>query len=244
MGTDQLLTPQEVGLTTLEHLSTADQLNQWMFETIRPYVKGKVLEIGSGIGNISECFVLQGMSITLSDLELHYCNLLCEKFSGEPKVQGVHQIDLGHPNFERAYSSLLGSFDTVFALNVVEHIQNDQVAVANAKKLLRNGGYLIVLVPAYKALYNELDEGLEHWRRYNRKTLKSLLTKDFDIVKTQYFNLAGIAGWFLSGSILHHKTLPAGSLKLYNKLVPLFRMADEIVFHRIGLSVIAIGKKK
>lgn len=243
MNTGQLTTTQGVGLTTLQHLSEAKRLNQWMFETIRPYVKGEVLEIGSGIGNISSFFVEAGIPITLSDLDLHYCSLLEKNFENENKVKGIYQLDLANSSFKSAYASLLGRFDTVFALNVVEHIPNDKLAIANAKLLLRRGGHLVVLVPAYTALYNGLDQGLEHWRRYNRHSLKKLLSKDFEILKTQYFNLAGIVGWFLSGSVLKKATLPSAQVSLYDKLVPLFRIADTMTFNQVGLSVIAVGRK-
>ncbi len=233
-----------MGLTTLQHLSEAKRLNQWMFDTIRPFVKGNVLEIGSGIGNISSYFVQAGIPITLTDLDTHYCRLLTKNFEREPMVRGVYQLDLAHQNFVNVYTSLLEKYDTVFALNVVEHIPNDKLAIANAKLLLRRGGHLVVLVPAYTALYNGLDQGLEHWRRYNRHSLKKLLSKDFEILKTQYFNLAGIVGWFLSGSILKKAALPSGQISIYDKLVPLFRIADAMAFNQVGLSVIAVGRKK
>ena len=215
-----------------------------MFETIRPYVKGSTLEIGSGIGNISSEFVQAGMPITLSDLQTDYCDRLHQRFDSERLVRGIHQLDLAHPSFERTYGRLVNKFGTVFALNVVEHIADDNRAIENASALLAPGGHLIILVPAYKALYNGLDRSLEHYRRYNRSSLRRLLAgKGFDILHTRYFNLAGIFGWLFSGSLFGKKTLPAGQINVYNTLVPLFRIADEITFHQVGLSVIAVGRK-
>jgi SAM-dependent methyltransferase len=244
MSINQLLSPNEPGITTLQNLSEARRLNRWMFSTIRPYIKGRVMEIGSGIGNISFFFIQERIPLVLSDLNPHYCSRLQEDYCGEPMVRGIYQMDLALEDFEMEYADLLESFDTVFALNVMEHIANDRRAVTNAKKLLNKNGHLILLVPAYTALYNGLDIGLEHWRRYNRQSLKKLLSNDFEIVMTQYFNLAGILGWLLTGSILKKQTLPPGQLRLYDKLVPLFRATDAMTFQQIGLSVIAIGKKK
>lgn len=238
-------TIDEVGLSTLDHLSAADQLNDWMFETIQPYLKGNILEIGSGIGNISACFVQHKVPLYVSDYSIHYCRLLEEKFQREPLIREIFQIDLAIPDFDKKYAALLGKFDTVFALNVVEHIRNDGWAVANCKKLLAPGGNLVILVPAYQMLYNGFDKELEHYRRYTHTSLKRLFkAQGFDVIKSWYFNLAGILGWFVSGTILGKKTLPAGQLSFYNKLVPIFRIADRITFNRIGLSVITVGKKK
>jgi 2-polyprenyl-3-methyl-5-hydroxy-6-metoxy-1,4-benzoquinol methylase len=246
MDQDTTLASQKegVGLTTLQYLSETTQLNQWMFETIYPYVGGRILEIGSGIGNISSQFVNAGTPITLSDLDAGYCRMLHEKFDREPLVRGIHQVDFAHPFFETAYSPLTGKFDTVFALNVVEHISDDKQAVANARSLLAPGGRLIILVPAYAALYNRLDRNLDHYRRYTRKSVRQLLSGGFEVLHTQYFNLAGIFGWFFSGTIFRKKNLSAGELGIYNKFVPLFRMADELTLHKAGLSVIAVACRK
>jgi 2-polyprenyl-3-methyl-5-hydroxy-6-metoxy-1,4-benzoquinol methylase len=232
------------GLTTLQNLTHADRFNKWMFDAIRPYVSGKILEIGSGIGNISAQFIKSGLPITLTDFSPQYCQLLHQRFDIQPLVQSIHQMDLANPAFASVHAPLLGRFDTVFALNVVEHIENHERAIANAHSLLAPGGKIIILVPAYQSLYNGLDTALGHFRRYTRKSLSHLLeSQGFTVTHTQNFNLAGIFGWFFTGSLQKQNTLPAGQLKLYNKLVPLFRLADTLTGKSMGLSVIAIGQK-
>ena len=142
------------------------------------------------------------------------------------------------------YGDLLEKFDGLFALNVVEHIKDDTLAIANCKKLLRPGGRMLILVPAYQTLYNTFDEALEHYRRYNKKSLKKLFSDNqLQITHSQYFNFAGILGWFLSGNILRKKVIPTGQMKLYNSLVPLFKIADKMLFNQVGLSVIVEGVK-
>ena len=148
-----------------------------------------------------------------------------------------------HPDFDTVYADLLGSLDALFALNVVEHIEDDLQAIANCKKLLKKGGRLLILVPAYQALYNGFDVGLEHYRRYNKKTLSALFKKNkIEITNSQYFNFIGIFGWFFSGSILKKETIPKGQMKVYNMLVPVFRIIDKMVLNKMGLSVIVEGK--
>ncbi|SFW89938.1 class I SAM-dependent methyltransferase [Chitinophaga sancti] len=237
-------TIDEVGLSTLENLSVVDRLNGWMFESIQPFVKGRVLEIGSGIGNISDCFVKNNYPITLSDYSDHYCNYLDKKFTNQPLIEGIFQIDLADADFDSRYNLLIGKFDTVFALNVVEHIKDDHLAIANCRKLLKPGGNLIILVPAYQTLYNSFDVELEHFRRYTRKSVTELFnSQQIHILQTRYFNMAGILGWFVSGTILRKKQLPSGQLSFYNKLVPIFRILDQVTFNQVGLSVIIVGQK-
>jgi 2-polyprenyl-3-methyl-5-hydroxy-6-metoxy-1,4-benzoquinol methylase len=232
------------GLQTLDLISNAGKFNKWMFDVISPYCKGEVMEIGSGIGNISEHFLKEGFPIYLSDIRENYCELLRQKFHSHPKTRNIQKVDLAHPAFEREYSNLLNSFDTVFALNVVEHIKDDHLAIQNCYKLLKKDGVVIILVPAYQNLYNRLDKELEHYRRYNKSTLSKIITANqFQLVHSRYFNMAGIMGWYFSGTIQKNKTIKEGQLRLYNSLVPLFKFLDKITFNKVGLSVICVGRK-
>jgi len=56
-----------IGLYTLEIMAKADSFNRWMYDHFKRQLKGEILEIGSGIGNISKLAIEEGHSITLSD---------------------------------------------------------------------------------------------------------------------------------------------------------------------------------
>lgn len=235
--------PKEIdleGLETLNVIEKADKFNYWMYQTINPHCKGRILEIGCGIGNISQFFIANKQEIVLSDLRDNYLEIVKNKFNHE-----VLKIDLVDIDFDTKYASLIGTFDTVFALNVVEHIKDDCKAIENCKKLLKSQGHLIILVPAYQALFNNFDVELEHYRRYTHKSLKQLIkANQLNIIKTFSFNVIGIIGWFVSGSILKKKTIPEGQMGLFNKLVPVFKLADILTLKKIGLSVICFSTKK
>ncbi len=85
------------GWDTLDAIAGADNFNKWMYETIKPYCIGNILEIGSGIGNISEFFLESNADITLSDIRPVYCNVLKQKFPG---AKDVIVLDLTHPHFD------------------------------------------------------------------------------------------------------------------------------------------------
>lgn len=232
------------GLSTLETISRANKFNQWMFDTIYPYCKGRILEIGSGIGNISQFFVDAKAFITLSDIRENYCSQLKDRFSDASTLEDVILLNLIDPDFERKYANYKNTFDTVFALNVVEHIKDDVLALKNCKFLLKDGGTLLILVPAYQSLYCSFDRELGHYRRYTRKTLSNVFEENhFKIDHYRYFNSVGILGWIFSGKILKKKTIPEGQMGIYNKLVPVFKIFDKIFLRAIGLSVILVGKK-
>ncbi|MDP5171239.1 MAG: class I SAM-dependent methyltransferase, partial [Bacteroidia bacterium] len=139
----------------------------------------------------------------------------------------------------------LGQFENLYALNVIEHIEDDVLALVNCKKLLKPGGRIVILVPAYQWLYNKFDENLFHFRRYTRSTMgKAFQDANIKIVKKFHFNTIGIAGWFVSGNLLKKETIPSGQMKLYNSLVPIFRLVDKVLVRQIGLSVVVVGEKE
>ena len=233
-----------VGLETLEALAEAEKFNEWMYDTIKPFCKGPVLEIGSGIGNISQFFMRDKTMITLTDLRDEYCELLKNKFSGNQFLLGVEKVDLIDPDFDSKFEKYFGTYQTVYALNVVEHIEADFKAIQNCKKLLKNDGNLVILVPAYNFLYNNFDVELGHFKRYTKKTLAKLFNDNqFKIIHKQYFNMPAMFGWFWYGKVLGRKVLPKGPIDTYNKMVPIFKIADKIVFNLFGNSVIIVGKK-
>jgi len=233
-----------VGLHTLEVIAKADRFNKWMYDQFRHQLKGDILEIGSGIGNISQLVIADGHSITLSDYNEEYCGSLKKKFSRYNNVKEVISIDLLDPGFENKYSIYKGKFDSVFLLNVIEHIGDDELAVKNCNYLLKPGGHLILLAPAYLWLYCTFDKQLGHYRRYSLKQLKELLNKEsFSILSGSYFNFTGIAGWLLFGKILNKKMLGSGEMSAFNKIVPLAKIVDKLLAKTMGLSIIVTGIK-
>ncbi len=232
------------GYSTLDTISSADQFNRWMYQTIAPFCNGQILEIGGGIGNISKQVLADGKTLTITELREEYCELLRKEVGSNQNLQNIVCLDIVDPQFDTKYAGMLGSFDTVFALNVIEHIENDTLAVANCKKLLKPGGQLVILVPAFQFLFNSFDCALGHFRRYTKKSLIGLFEESkLEVAHRQYFNFVGTLGWWVSGSLLRKRTVPEGQMKLYNFFVPLIKIIDYFTRRFAGLSVIVVGKK-
>jgi SAM-dependent methyltransferase len=237
-------TNPKYGTDTLAVIASAYNFNHWMYKQIAKHCSGSILEIGSGIGNISKYFINDGASITLSDFDKSYLPGLIEEFGNNKNLNGVYHLDFSDKNIEKNHPDLLQKFDTIFALNVVEHIPEHDLALKNACKLLRENGKIVILVPAFQRLFNQFDVQLEHQRRYTKKTLKKLIEANgFKLQYSAYFNFIGILGWFISGKILNKKIIPGGQMKLYDSLVPFWKIIDYFTKNFAGLSVIQVGKK-
>src|SRR5579859_6938586 len=70
-----------------------------------------------------------------------------------------------------------GSLDLVTAFDVLEHIEEDYLAVAEICRVLRHGGTALIAVPADMALWSAHDEAVDHVRRYDRAGLTDLILK-------------------------------------------------------------------
>jgi SAM-dependent methyltransferase len=173
-----------------------------------------------------------------------YCTVLREKFTGKNNFKNVYQIDIVDPDFDKKHPNLFGKFNSVFALNIIEHVEKDDLAIKNCLKLLSSGGQLLILVPAFKELFNSFDVELGHYRRYNKKQLERMFIENkLSINYSRYFNAAGILGWWVSGYVLNKKNIPSGQMKLYNRLVWIFKIMDFFTNRFVGLSVIVAGRK-
>lgn len=233
-----------VGRQTLEIISKANRFNRWMYSKIRPFIKNDVLEIGAGIGNISKYIVKDEFNTVLSDYNFEYCDILKKEFSTNLFVKEVLQIDLLRNDFADHFISYKEKFDTIILLNVIEHLEDDSTAVINCKFLLKPGGHFIVLAPAYKWLYCNLDKQLGHYRRYSMKKLKTTISKEgFEIINRKHINFLGIFGWFFFGKFLKKKAI-GKEMNSFEWVVPFARFLDVISFQKIGLSAIVTGKKQ
>lgn len=80
-------------------------------------------------------------------------------------------------------------FDVITLLDVLEHVEQDEAALAALARLLRPDGLLVVTVPAFPFLWSSHDVVNEHVRRYTRGQLRARLEgAGFDVRTISYYN--------------------------------------------------------
>lgn len=235
---------ERIGQETLRRLASVQRYNDWLFDELRAHVGQRVLEVGCGIGNMTGYFLDRELVVAL-DILPEALEAAITKFPGRPNLKLVHG-DIADPTLLPRLQDY--NFDTVACLNVLEHVRADAQALRHMYELLRPGGHLLLFVPAGRYLYGTLDEGLRHWRRYEREPLRELVAaQGFEIIRLVYMNLAGIPGWWLSSRVLKQRILPRRMLGLFNTLAPLFirveRSLQRLGPLPVGQSLLCIARK-
>ncbi|OGP75702.1 MAG: hypothetical protein A2V86_15345 [Deltaproteobacteria bacterium RBG_16_49_23] len=229
---------EDIVYQTLQRMKKLARYNRWLFLKFRPFLGQRVLEVGSGIGNITK-YLIDRELVIATDVEPKYLALLKNTFGNYQRIQ-IENFDISCPVMERYQRCHI---DSVICFNVLEHIEEEEKALKNVWDLLEPGGRFLLFVPSHHWLFGTLDKNLGHLRRYDREELKiKLENAGFQVMLLKYFNRFGVPGWFLNGKILKKKRLPFFQLRLYNFLVPLFKI-EEILPLPFGTSLIAVAEK-
>lgn len=227
------------GFYILQAVRRARGFNRWLVRQLAPFIGRRVLEAGSGIGNLTESF-LDCQRLACVDLDPFYVERLRQRF-GHLSNLSFHELDLGE--LDDCSDLRQARLDTVVCINVLEHIEDDANVLKNFFQLLRPGGHALVLVPADPRLYTGVDKALGHFRRYTVQELAAKMRRaGFEVVETKGFNRLGSLGWYVSGKLLGRTTLSPGQMKLYEWLLPLARLIEPFPILP-PLSVIAVGRK-
>jgi SAM-dependent methyltransferase len=81
------------------------------------------------------------------------------------------------------------TFDLITCLDVIEHTPDDRVTLRELRRVTKPGGWLLVTVPAYQALWSSHDEANHHYRRYERDTLRdAALESGWLLERMTFFN--------------------------------------------------------
>jgi SAM-dependent methyltransferase len=136
------------------------------------------------------------------------------------------------------------AIDTVFSLNVFEHISDHSRAMRNVHTVLNDNGVFILVVPAHEWLYGSIDRAIGHYRRYSKNSLIALLEETgFTCQMVKYVNAAGALGWFLNGRLFKKKTPPSGQLRYFNLVVPALKNIERTLTMPLGISLLVVCSK-
>ena len=129
-------------------------------------------------------------------------------------------------------------------IDVIEHIEDDKAELEKASNLLKQGGRIFIIVPAHQYLYSPFDKKIGHYRRYNKKLLKSIIPNYMTIEKLYYLDSVG---FFLSlfNKIFLKQSMPTlKQIQFWDKvIIPISKLIDPLFGFNFGKSLLVIAKK-
>jgi hypothetical protein len=128
---------------------------------------------------------------------------------------------------------------------VLEHVPDDRAALENMRAALIPGGVIVLLVPAFPALYGPIDRNLGHCRRYTRRTLtQTARDAGLSIRKMHYVNLAGFFGWWINAHLLRLPAQSTAQIGIFDRyIVPPLSRIESLVPPPFGQSLFAVFEK-
>jgi hypothetical protein len=202
-----------------------------------PYLRGQVLEIGAGIGQMTREFQsLTGLTrVVAVEPELKFVERLRAALPDHSVVHGI----------ARDVQPQTG-WDGIVSINVLEHIEDDRSELAQYRQLLAaNRGHLCLFVPARPELYAPLDRDFGHFRRYTRPELRAKLAQaGFKVEWLRYYNLPGYFAWWFSFRLLGQRKFGAASVRFYDRVIfPLaFWCESRLCAPPFGQSLMAVAR--
>ena len=220
--------------------ASATNWKSYYAKLLRPYIHGRVLEVGAGIGSTMPALWNPSVSEWLClEPDPSLARELVKKlrsFRDGTVVAQIGTLDDVAPG---------RCFDCILYIDVLEHIHEDRIELHLASERLNPDGRLIVLSPAFQFLFSEFDRAVGHERRYNKESLARVFPGELRREKLFYADSIG-AFLSLSNRMLLRKSLPSLRQILFwdRAVVPISRIIDPITRRFFGRSVIAVYSKK
>lgn len=225
----------------LEDTSGAHQRRYRAFqlELIRPHLGRSVLEVGAGLGEFAA--QLTGLERhVVTDVDPDAVGALAARFADRPEVR-ARVLDLAAG---ARVDDLGGPVDTVLAINVLEHLDDDRGALRDLARLVRPGGTVVMWVPGYMQLYGDFDRAVGHVRRYTPRTLTgAFVAAGLDPVDVRPVNLLGAAAWWATVRRAGVGSPNPRLVSAYDRLVvPLTRTLERRVVPPFGQSILGAAR--
>ena len=177
----------------LNHWDYIDAYSTWMYDTYSEYVGKRIFDVGAGTGRMVSYYIDKATQVVATDIFDSQIEIMNAKF-GQYSFFSARNVDV----LKDDLSEFCGKFDTVICINVLEHLEDDYLAVEKMKSLLIPGGKLIIMVPAWKKLYCDMDANVNHFRRYDPGMLLDIAKRNqMEIKQNIYFNMMGIIPYWL-----------------------------------------------
>jgi SAM-dependent methyltransferase len=230
----------------LESLRDAVRYRRWLAGLALPHLGDHPIEIGSGNGSYAAEWAPRLWRLTATEAHPERLVALKERFADAAHVS-VRPLSLPLDAEDLSLDATdgrRGGYSAAVAINVLEHIEDDVAALRSMAGLVRPGGAVVLLVPAFPALMSHFDRAVGHVRRYTRASLGQALERaGLARAELRYVNPIGVLSWFLAVRTLRMTPNNGPLVRLFDRFaVPPQRRLERHVRPPFGQSVFAVAR--
>lgn len=226
---------QRLQTEVLEGLATAVNHRRWFVDMAVPFLGDDPIEIGSGLGDYAVEWARQCRRFTATEADPDRLVALKERLSGHPTIE-VRQMLLPHAERD--------NYSAAISYNVLEHIEDHVGALRSMANLVRPGGPIVLIAPAFPFAMGPVDVATGHVRRYTKRSMQAVLrAAGLHTVRVHYANALGLIGYYLATSVLRLTPTEGPMVKAYDRFVlPVTRAAEQLARPPFGQSVFAVAR--
>jgi SAM-dependent methyltransferase len=220
-------------------LNEAKNYRAALLRDFQPHLRGNVLEVGAGIGQITAELrrLPEIQRLVAIEPDAGFCTQLRARLPRQELVEGT----ISDLRSETDWNAIL-------SINVLEHIETDEQELAAYHSLLKSSrGALCLFVPARPEIYAPIDGDFGHFRRYTRSELRQKLTQArFEPVCLRYYNFVGYFAWWLNFCVFKKRSFDITSVRLFDRAIfPVVHgLESRICPPPFGQSLLAIAQAK
>ena len=217
-------------------LSEAENYRRAILKLFAPHLRGRVIEVGAGIGQFTTLLreLSQIQHLLSIEPDAGFCAAFRQSLPRQPLLEGTV-----------AGLTDSGPWNAILSINVLEHIREDENELARYANLLQeNRGKLCLFVPARQEIFAPIEHDFGHHRRYSRNDLRSKLERaGFQVVHLHYFNLIGYFAWWLNFQVSRRRTFSPAMVRLFDRAIfPVgFGFESRVCWPPIGQSLVAVA---
>ena len=226
---------QRIQSEVLEGLATAVNHRRWFVELALVHLGEHPIEIGSGLGDYALEWAPHFPRFTATEADPDRLLQLKERLAAQTNVE-VRQMFL--PTDEE------NEYTGAVSYNVLEHIEDDVAALHSMGRLVRPGGAVVLIVPAFPFAMSPVDVATGHFRRYTKRSMaEALHGAGLRVERLTYVNALGLVGYYLATSVCKMTPKEGPMVKFYDRFVlPVTKGAERVIRTPFGQSVFAVAR--